>query len=184
MFISQPAPEDARRFRHGRRFAISFFSATGRVNGETVCEGKARLQSEEGGAIQAFRFSLPVALMRVERRHEARQEFDLADAPRVELKSFEHQSPVYGVLVNLSCGGARLRCQNANQKLKPGQQVYLKMPLPEPAGLVTELVRVLELSPCPNSPEVLASVSFLRRVQAVDKLLDGDGLSLPARQTG
>ena len=170
--------------RHGNRFALSFIESTGRVNGEVVCQGRVRMKSSDDGPRHGFRFALPSTLMRVERRHEQRDNISPDTAPEVELTSFDHRTPIYGRLVNISRGGARLRCQNAEQKLQVGQEVYLKMLLPEPVGLVTEVVRVLSLTPCDDEPGLYASVSFHQHIQGLGDLLDDGALPQQRRQAG
>ena len=64
------------------------------------------------------------------------------------------------------------------------QEVYLKMTLPEPVGLVTELVRVLSLTPCEDEPGVFASVSFHQHIQGLGDLLDDGALPQQRRQAG
>ncbi len=184
IIIAPPTLDEARRMRHGNRFALSFLEATGRVNGEIVCQGRVRLKSDGDSPGHGFRFSLPRALMRVERRIEHREHIDPADAAEVELTSFERQSPIYGRLVNISRGGARLRCQNPDAELLVGQDVYLKMTLPEPVGLVTELVKVLSLNPCADESGVDASVSFHQHIQGLGDLLDSGIIPQPRRKAG
>lgn len=182
--VSQPTAEAAQHLHKGRRYMLGFFDEESRLIGETTCLGRTQYEDDRNRMIYTYRFSLPTKLRRQEpnRRRERRIRLDVD--PEVELSAFELKSPIYGVAVDLGRRGARIRCHNAMNKLRIGQDVYLKTTLPEPIGQFSEMVRVMNLQPCRGTPELLVGVSFHGAIPNFDALLKRDAAGTAYRHAG
>lgn len=182
--VSQPPPESARSLMKGKRFLLGFFHRDARYVGQTICRGRIQQELEGDRVLYGYRFSIPESLVEEERRKNPRKAFALGEELDVELTSFEHRSPIFGRVIDLSKGGMRILCANGMNKLRVGQDVYLKIELPAPVGLLTELVRVVELSPGKQSHDLTVSISFQAPVSALVDLIDNNSASHSGRRAG
>lgn len=184
LVVSQPPPESARYLMKGKRYSLGFYNQHDRIIGHTICRGRIKQKFEGNRILYGFRFSIPESLVQGERRQNPRRKFILGDEPEVELTSFEHRSPIFGRVLDLSKGGMRITCTNGMNKLRIGQDVFIKMELPSPVGLLTELVRVIEISPGKHNHDLMISVSFQTPVNALVELIDQNSASLTSRRAG
>lgn len=184
LVVSQPSPEATRYLMRGKRYSLGFFHRHGRMVGHTICRGRIKHTLEGNRILYGYRFSIPESLVAEERRQNPRRKFALGDEPEIELTSFEHRSPIFGRVIDLSKGGMRISCTNGMNKLRVGQDVYLKMELPPPVGLLTELVRVIDLSPGKQSHDLTISISFQAPVNALVELIDQNSAGLSGRRAG
>lgn len=184
LVVSPPKPEWMRFMIKGAPFALAFFDEESRLRGETTCLGRAKFQDEQGRMIFTFKFALPEALRREESNRRENRRIQLITEPEVELSVFELAAPIYGEAVDLGPRGARLRCHNAANKLSVGQDVYLKMPLPEPVGTFTDMVRITNLQPCKRHLGLMVGVEFQKPLEHFDELLDSGALHHRPREAG
>ncbi len=184
MIISQPATGGRTRvLTTGETLHMRFFGPEGGLGGNTTCLGRikiapARSQDSEndegGGAFYGYRLTLPETLVPEPRRTERRHAIDRALDVEVELRCFDHLGPVRGVVKDISKHGLKIRSYNAKGKLAVGQRVYLKVELPPPIGLLTEMVVVDRISPGANKHQLIVSVLFPRPIEALTKFLGQD----------
>ena len=184
LVVSQPPPEVARYLMKGKLYSLGFFIRHGRIVGHTICQGRIKQKLEGNRILYGYRFSIPESLVQEERRQNPRRKFALGDEPEVELTSFEHRSTIFGRVLDLSKGGMRITCTNGLNKLRVGQDVYRKMDLPRPVGLLTELVRVIEISPGKQNHDLTISISFQAPVNSLVELIDQNSAGLTNRRAG
>lgn len=181
---SQPPSESARHLFRGKRYHVNYFDKKGRVTGETIFQGRIRSHSENQSVTYGYRFSLPNELTNQAQRVRRQDSMELSHEIEVELSSFKHRSPIFGRTTSLGSRGAKIKCKNAMNKLQVGQDVYLKMQLPAPVGLVAEMVRITDLLPCSQSRELMVAVSFHKPIANFDLMLDRGMLSTVTKRAG
>ncbi len=184
LIVSQPSPDAKRNLIRGKRYLLGFYDQHDRIVGHTICRGRIKQTLEGNRILYGYRFSIPESLAQEERRQNPRRKYTLGDEPEVQLTSFEHRSPIFGRVLDLSKGGMRINCTNGMNKLRVGQDVYLKMQLPPPVGLLTEMVRVIDLSPGEKNHDLTISVSFQAPVNALVELIDQNPAGLAERRAG
>lgn len=182
MIISQPATGGLNRvLTTGETLHLRFFGPEGGLGGNTTCLGRIKIpparsedgENDEGSQIfYGYRLTLPETLVPEPRRTERRHAVDRALDVEVELRCFDHLGPVHGIVKEISKHGLKIRSYNAKGKLAEGHRVYLKVELPPPIGLLTEMVIVDRLSPGANKHQLIVALLFPRPIKALTEFLD------------
>ncbi len=179
MIISQPATGGRTRvLTTGETLHMRFFGPEGGLGGNTTCLGRIKIppsedgENDEGGQVfYGYRLTLPETLVPESRRTERRHAIDRALDVEVELRCFDHLGPVRGIVKDISKDGLKIRSYNAKGKLAEGERVYLKVELPPPIGLLTEMVIVDRLSPGANKHQLIVSLVFPRPIKVLTDFL-------------
>ncbi len=119
-----------------------------------------------------YRLTLPETLVPESRRTERRHAVDRALDVEVELRCFDQLGPVRGIVKDISKRGLKIRSYNAKGKLAEGHRVYLKVELPPPIGLLTEMVVVDRLSPGANKHQLIVGLLFPRPIKVLTEFLE------------
>lgn len=86
---------------------------------------------------------VPVGLrMAIEQRHDPRIVLCSKDPVEVDCSRGSERSPLFGVLTDLSLGGAGVEIQDLEEELSSGSQMYLRFLLPGQTKLCTVLAQV------------------------------------------
>jgi len=146
----------------------------------TTVLGRVRLSTPGGGTVYAYRVALPARMFAHERRRRVRPEVVLPDSCiEVTMKVLGRDAPIHGVLVDLTAGGCQVRSTNARDRIEPGQDVLLKMELPEPVGDVTEHVRVARVMPVGEDGHMtVVGVRFRKVIEGLRELLASGRVSM------
>lgn len=184
IIVHQPPSEDARQMIRGSRFTLGFYEPQGRVVGETKCLGRAKIMGEHNRIMYGLKLSIPPSLSSDDSKVKQSKQLAIENPLEVELSSFEHHSPIYGLAMNIGRRSMKIRCQNAMNKLHAGQEVYLKMQLSLPGKQITEMVRVTDLLPDQQGHDVMVTVSFHKEIAGFDDLLDQGAFSSTSRMAG
>ncbi len=179
MIVSQPATGGLNRvLTTGETLHLRFFGPEGGLGGNTTCLGRIKIppaedgENDEGGQVfYGYRLTLPETLVPESRRTERRHAIDRALDVEVELRCFDHLGPVRGIVKDISKDGLKIRSYNAKGKLAEGERVYLKVELPPPIGLLTEMVIVDRLSPGANKHQLIVSLLFPRPIKVLTDFL-------------
>lgn len=182
--VTRPKADSARQLVKGQTYRLGYYEGGGRQVGETICLGRAQYLDERKRVVYTYRFSIPDSLETEPERLKSTRGKRLDEELEVELSSFKHRSPIYGMMVQLGRHSAKIRCHNALHKLQVGQDVYLKMELPPPVGLVTEMMRITDLLPTPSGKELQVAVTFHTRLKGLEELLESGVLSGLNRKAG
>ncbi len=179
MIVSQPATGGLNRvLTTGETLHLRFFGPEGGLGGNTTCLGRIKIppaedgENDEGGQVfYGYRLTLPETLVPESRRTERRHAVDRALDVEVELRCFDQLEPVRGIVKDISKRGLKIRSYNAKGKLAEGERVYLKVELPPPIGLLTEMVIVDRLSPGANKHQLIVSLVFPRPIKVLTDFL-------------
>ena len=193
LMISQPSVGGINRvLATGERLRLSFVGLNGRLRGESTVLGRIKVPaggaSEEnsgGRMLYGYRLALPASLEIVTERTDTRALIGRDLAVEVELHTFEQQAPIRGFVKDISKGGLKIRSSNAKGKLSEGQRLYLKVELPPPVGLLTEMVRITHLEPTGKGEQLMIGLAFGRRIEVLTKFLkDNARMQKATRRTG
>jgi hypothetical protein len=158
----------------GERLGLSFVIGRTHYTGRTRCLGRTRLSSGAGegrGPLYAYRLMMPESLKGEERRDAPRTEIMPEIAPKAQLYVGTLGNGMFGQLTSISMTGARIHTDQSLALLSLGQEVYLKTTLPEPVGLLDELVEVQRLEPDHRTGLSIIGVQFRRRIDRLEALM-------------
>lgn len=155
----------------GEALRISFVDDRVNVAGSTRCLGRVKVPAGDGKTLFAYRIALPDSLTIEERRTDARVELPADIAPEAHLYSGRMPAPMSGRVTNISMSGARITIAGALRGLAIGNEVYLKFMLPEPVGLVDEVVEIHRIETDSKSGMHQVGVSFHRRLERLASLM-------------
>ena len=151
------------------RLIVSLDDGLKRMNSTVL--GRVRMNTPGGGTVYGYRLALPGQMFAHERRRRVRPEVVLPDSCiEVTMKVLGRDAPVHGVLVDLTASSCEARSTNARDRIEPGQDVLMKLALPEPVGDVTEHVRVTRVMPVAGDEHM--TMITLRFREAIPGLRD------------
>jgi len=164
----------------GESLKISLINRDQNLTGQTRCLGRVKV-SGPSGMVFAYRLTLPERLRQEDRRVQPRSEIEPDNAPEAQLYAGRLPQPLVGKLANVSMTGARLHTTLPLASLSIGQEVYLKFVLPEPEGVIDEVVEVQRLEADDASGMNVVCVTFRRRLPRIEALLrlSADRLPMP-----
>jgi hypothetical protein len=157
------------------------------------CMGRVRIPSGGGGnsgggaansggggapspdaLLYAYRLAMPVGVHSRERRAEPR--IALRFTGDVEAQLYAHamiDGPILGTIDNVSMSGASIITNLPPKRLQRGQTLYLKARLPDPGGLIDDLVTIAHMEVNAKTGLCTIGVQFQQRVAAIENLLRG-----------
>jgi len=158
----------------GETIKMGFVLASKHHSGDTRCLGRIRIPA--GGDAQvlyAYRMALPESISAFERREHQRSDFAFDQVIEAQLYAPGTMSgPIIGRVLDLSMTGARIATPLAARLIQPGKSVYLKAMLPEPGGLLDELVNIVRIEPAGDgSAMTYIGVRFAQRIDSIARLL-------------
>lgn len=173
LVISQPTIDG---FRHPlamrEQLRMSFLTDDGLMTGRTEAKGRIKVPSGGEQMILGYRLTIPRSLEIDSRREHERVLVIPGLILEAELHTFSQHQPIHGVVLDISEGGMKIRCRNAKGKLGNGQRVYLKVELPDPIGLLTEMVRIIHVSPDERMDRHLIGIAFRHRIGGLGQFLE------------
>ena len=155
---------------------LSFFSSGLHHSGQTRCLGRVKVPS--GGAsasstLFAYSLAFPIEIASEDRRTQPRVTLAFDVTPEAHLYAPGSTGPLLGTLADVSMSGASIRTAMAPAGIAPGQEIHLKAMLPEPVGLVDEMVQVARVNGDSRTGQNVIGVSFNRRIPGLAELIRG-----------
>lgn len=155
----------------GETLGVSFVVERTHHSGRTKCLGRVKVQAGGRGSLFAYRLSIPESLTSEERRVAPRTEIMPEIAPDAQLYAGASNTAVLGQLTSVSMSGARIHTAQPLSALSLGQEVYLKCTMPEPVGVLDEIVEVQRLEPDRRTGLNIVGVQFRRRIDRLELLM-------------
>jgi c-di-GMP-binding flagellar brake protein YcgR len=155
----------------GEALKLSFVDQKSNLSGVTKCLGRTKVQAGDGRTLFAYRLALPESIKSEERRADPRTEITQEVAPEATLYSGTMKSPIVGRLTNISMSGARVSMEAAPPGLSIGQELYLKFQMPDPIGVVDEVIEIRRLEYDRRCSKHTVGVSFRTRLDRVEALM-------------
>jgi c-di-GMP-binding flagellar brake protein YcgR len=170
----------------GETLRMSFILNSMHYSAETRCMGRVKIPSGSGSQLLfAYRLAMPETIRSEDRRASPRVSLGDDLAFEAQLYAPTCDGPMLATVLDLSMGGARVRTPMALGKLEPGQEVYLKTMLPEPVGLLDELVQVERIENEQRGvPGQIIGLSFKRRIEGLAELIRTAQLRVTRRKAG
>jgi hypothetical protein len=156
----------------GETLKISFVDQRLNRTGPTKCLGRVKVPAGGGKTLVAYRLALPDALTTEERRAAPRTDLGADLAPEAHLYSGKMPAPIVGLITNISVSGVRLTLPAAPPRsLAIGQELYLKFRMPDPIGVVDEVVEVQRIDFERRTGVHTVGVSFHSRIDRLAGLM-------------
>lgn len=154
---------------------LSFFAQGLHHTGQTRCLGRVKVPSGGGGRQMLFAYSLalPEQLTSEDRRSEPRVSLSFDVNPEAHLYGPDSEGPVLGSIADVSMTGARICTPMNGAGIQPGQEIHLKAMLPEPVGLVDEIVHVARVESDSRTGQNTIGIAFARRIPGLAELIRG-----------
>lgn len=159
---------------------ISFFAQGLHHSGQTRCLGRVKVPSGGrpggGGGQQvlfAYSLAMPTDLNSEDRRREPRILLSFDVNPEAHLYGPGSEGPVLGSIADVSMTGARINTPMPSAGITPGQEIHLKALLPEPVGLVDEIVHVARVDLDSRTGQNTIGIAFARRIPGLAELIRG-----------
>lgn len=164
----------------GEALKVSFVEQRTNLSGDSRCLGRVKVPSGDGKTLFAYRISLPESLHVEERRTDGRVDLPMEIAPEAHIYGGKLNTPVVGRCTNISMSGARITVDGPLRGLAAEQEVYLKFMMPEPMGLVDEVVAVQRIETDPRTGRHEVGVSFHRRLERLAMLMRAATVAPPS----
>lgn len=192
LIIAQPT-KGARTYplATGEKLRMSFAIDDTRLTAQTTALGRFKTRSggsggsRAGGVFYGYRLTMPQnTLLMTERRVAYRAPVATDVAPEAELHVLDQgvAVTVRGVVEDLSVGGMKLRSRNATGRLMPGQRVFLKLVLPEPVGVITEMVHIAHMREAREPDVTIIGVRFERKIPEMHEAVKALDLERKSRR--
>jgi c-di-GMP-binding flagellar brake protein YcgR len=184
LVITQPSVGGfTRQLTTDERLTLRVFERQrGHLEGSVSCLGRIKVPSGSQTMLYGYSLSLPEQLEPSQRRDEIRHIAARPAMPEAELFTFTgHATAVRGSVMELSASGMKLTSRNAKGRVGIGQRAYLKVQLPQPVGLITELVRITTVNEGGEADELIVGVVFDEKIEQLAELnLSGGAAGGPA----
>jgi len=162
----------------GEELKLSFVNNGGFYTGQTRCLGRVKIPAgnpehdERDQMIFAYRLALPESLGADDRRRAARVRLGFKKPIEAQLYApASTAGPVLGTLVDVSLTGARIDTPASIGRITPGQALFLKTLLPDPVGLMDELVDVVRVDVDIRSGQHIIGLRFRKRINGMEDLI-------------
>ena len=155
----------------GEELRLSFHNRSVHHSAMTRCLGRVKIPAGGNQMLFAYRLEMPAMMRSEDRRQHPRIDLPLDLGCEAHLYAPACDGPVLGTMLDISMGGARIRTSMALDKIQIGQEIYLKSMLPEPVGLLDELVHVMRMEDDPRSEGATIGVAFTRRINGLAELI-------------
>jgi len=159
----------------GEQVKMSFVSQAINHAGQSKCLGRTKIEaSGQGGShtIFAYRLSLPESLAFTDRRRNPRVQ--LRFSAEIEAQLYAPASahgPVLGTVMDISMTGARIRTNMPAGRIVVGQTMFLKSLMPDPVGLMDELVDVRRVEIETRTGLHNIGISFRKKINGLEDLI-------------
>ncbi len=159
---------------------LGFVLPSGYHRAECKCLGRIKIpagnspaaQASNSSVLYAYRLSLPESLLTEDRRNAPRSQLSLSQPVDAQLYAAASlDGPVLGRILDISMTGARLLVSAPNRKMEPGQIVYLKAMLPEPAGQMDDLVKLARVECDARTGKCTIGVQFQQPIEGLETLM-------------
>jgi PilZ domain len=158
----------------GEDLRLTFVNQRMHHTGVTKCLGRVKIPAGGSQTLFAYRLAMPVSLQSEDRRQHPRLDLPMSLSCEAHLYAPACDGPVLGTMVDVSMGGARIRTAMATDRIAAGQEIFLKAMLPEPVGLLDELVQVTRLEIDERTGGATIGLSFKRRIHGLAELMKAE----------
>ncbi|MEE8154505.1 MAG: PilZ domain-containing protein [Phycisphaerales bacterium] len=157
----------------GEELLISFgVDSVGGVSGKTQALGRVQIPSGGAQLLFGYRLAMPAVLRADERRRHRRVTFGSGPAPAAALYPRSKDTPLRGIVLDISVGGMLIRIlHKPESELALQQRVHLSVQLPPPVGVVDEDVTVVRIAPSANRTNNYVGVAFDGEVEGLADLV-------------
>jgi c-di-GMP-binding flagellar brake protein YcgR len=155
----------------GEELRLSFYNQNTHHIAQTRCLGRVKIPTGGNQTLFAYRLEMPPTIRSEDRRQNPRIDLPLDLTCEAHLYAPGCDGPLLGTMVDISMGGARIRTLMASDKIQQGLEIYLKALLPEPVGLLDEMVRVVRMEIDENTGEATVGVAFGKRIDGLAELI-------------
>jgi c-di-GMP-binding flagellar brake protein YcgR len=168
----------------GEAINISFVNQSLYHTGQTRCLGRIKVPAGQGdNVLFAYRLAMPDELRVDDRRKQPRVTITLSAMPQAQLYSLlSGEKPHAGYIHDISMTGARILLPQPPQRLMPGDALFLKAALPEPVGLIDDLVDICRIDIDPRTSQCAVGVKFRKRIEGLDVLIRNEQAASKASQ--
>lgn len=149
---------------------FSFVEQSTNMSGQTTCQGRMKTNGSRGPTY-IYRLAMPAMLHFEDRRAQPRNPVSPAVAPLITVTGGWLRQPLPGALADISVGGLRIHTAGDVSTITIGQELTVAFAMPDPAGLIEEVVEVHRVEPDAGSGLSAICVSFRRRVPRLEALL-------------
>lgn len=162
---------------------LSFVERDTNMSGRTMCVGRLKSKGPRG-MTHVYRLSIPEVLRFDDRRGQPRNAIDPSVAPTVTTTGGRLKSPLLCDLADISITGVRVHTDLSTDAIEISQELTMQFLLPEPAGVIDEVVEVQRLLVDEATGRNAICVSFRRRIPRLEALLrmTTDRLPMPLEQ--
>lgn len=181
--VSQPMiGGQTHQLASGEEVTLSFVNNGGFYTGQSRCLGRIKIPAGDSDQmIFAYRLALPESLGADERRREPRVRLGFKKPIEAQLYApASTAGPVLGTLMDVSMTGARIDTPLPIGRITPGQALYLKAMLPDPVGLMDELVDVVRIDVDIRSGQHIIGLRFRKRINGLENLIRHAQATVPA----
>jgi hypothetical protein len=179
--IAGGAMQSLGRYEHYR---MRFDTPDGRTVALTQATVRVRIPSSGGAVLYGHKMVLPASLQLEKPLRPVSALMGDDHVREAQLIVLGRSGPILGLVQDLDASGARLHCRNADENLRPGQQGYLKLSLPDSVGDLEEPVKVTGIEPSRRPGEVTVRVAFRDKNDRIDEILRAFHAERRARRAG
>jgi c-di-GMP-binding flagellar brake protein YcgR len=163
----------------GESLRINFMVDGVTYTGQSRCLGRIKIPAGQTGPgrsqeqlIFAYRLAMPLELKSDDQRAQPRVQLDFTVPIEAQLYApGTMHGPMLGRLADISMGGARVITPMQAMWMFPGQSVYLKAMLPEPVGLIDELVDIARIETDETNGARSIGIRFRKRLPGLEDLI-------------
>lgn len=172
--INQPLSEGmVRQLVKGEPLRMSFsVGELGHMSGKTQVLGRIKVTSGGGTPIFGYRLAIPERLRKMDRRRGNRTTIAFDLAREVELYPLDDDTPMRGVIQNVSLGGMQIRMHETKTRFERGQRLRMIAYLPAPVGNLNRMVTIVRVANDRNPRMKVLGVKFERRVEGLAELIE------------
>lgn len=147
--------------------------------GVSRCLGRIKIAAGDRSpdkTMYAYRLAMPKSLGSDDQRKEPRVQLGHSVAIEAQLYAPDSMNgPLIGQLLDVSMTGARVVTNMPVMFMFPGQSVFLKALMPEPVGLIDELVEIARITNEPKPGETSIGIQFRRKIRGLAELIRAQG---------
>lgn len=167
----------------GEWLKLSFVERDTNLSGRTMCVGRLKSKGPRG-MTHVYRLSIPEVLRFEDRRGQPRNAIDPDVAPSVQTTGGRLKSPLMCELADISVSGLRMHTSEPTDGIEVNHELTVQFLLPEPAGMIEEVVEVQRLLVDDATRKNAICASFRRRIPRLEALLQmtTDRLPMPLEQ--
>lgn len=154
----------------GELIKFSFIEQSTNLSAHARCIGRMKTPGPRG-PVYLYRLTLPDTMVFEDRRVQPRNEIDPSVAPVVTVTGGRLREPLTGALADISATGLRVHTRTETECLEIGAELTVQFLLPEPAGVIDDVVELQRLERDVGTGLNAICVSFRRRLPKLEALL-------------